>query len=363
MLGIIRFFLASCVVAFHLTAQIPVIGNFAVNFFYVISGFLITLILNTTYQFNFAKFWQNRTLRLLPAYLFFVVIGCGIIFFIPTAHEFHSNWTGKFLPGDWLGNAFIFPWAFLSDHSVPSPFSAFTGNYIFDFDGSRFRIVTSSWSVGVEITCYFLLWLFIARSKITCIASLILSIAYQVYAFNTYHSFDMIYFPFLAAALPFSMGAAGYFIYENLPSLAKDSKYTAPVTFACIAVFIVNWYAYKSNAFGEQNILLYYLNNIIAVITTISLVKLPTPTNLKFISKWLGDLAYPIFLCQYFGGFFAWLILGGDKRGWAIFLLGYPISIILGILCIILVDRPLVRVRANIRTQAIKTATQENSSI
>lgn len=44
MLGLIRFFLASCVIAFHLTARIPALGNFAVNCFYVISGFLITYI-------------------------------------------------------------------------------------------------------------------------------------------------------------------------------------------------------------------------------------------------------------------------------------------------------------------------------
>ena len=79
MLGIIRFLLASCVVAFHLTGKLPFLGQFAVNFFYIISGFLITLILNKTYKFNVISFSANRFLRLYPTYFFFVFVGIIII--------------------------------------------------------------------------------------------------------------------------------------------------------------------------------------------------------------------------------------------------------------------------------------------
>jgi len=44
MLGILRFFLASCVVVFHMSGHAPIIGVLAVNCFYVISGYLMTLV-------------------------------------------------------------------------------------------------------------------------------------------------------------------------------------------------------------------------------------------------------------------------------------------------------------------------------
>jgi hypothetical protein len=45
MLGLVRFFMATCVVVFHLTLLVPNIGMLAVNYFYVISGYLITMVL------------------------------------------------------------------------------------------------------------------------------------------------------------------------------------------------------------------------------------------------------------------------------------------------------------------------------
>lgn len=362
MLGLIRFFLASCVIAFHLTARIPALGNFAVNCFYVISGFLITYILHETYKFNFSMFWKNRMLRLFPAYIFFLVMGFLIIKLIPSAKEFHSNWTGNFLPGDLLGNLLIFPWAFLSDNAVANPFGAFSSIYHFAIDGNRFRIVTSSWSVGVEITCYFLLWLFIARNKFTAITSILLSLLYHAYVYVVHHSFDMAYFPFLAATLPFSMGSLGYFAHRKFKAMYFSPHKAFLITFICIGIFITNWHLYTINALGQYNIILYYTNNVIALFTTLVLLKIKTNIHLEKILKWFGDLAYPIFLCQYFGGFLAWLAIGGENRGLSIFLLGYPISIALGIVCVILIDKPLIKIRAKIRADAQSKNNQENSS-
>lgn len=66
-MGIYRYLLACGVVAEHLSGNIPSLthtGMFAVVGFYVLSGYLITRVLNDVYGFRFAPFWSNRILRL-----------------------------------------------------------------------------------------------------------------------------------------------------------------------------------------------------------------------------------------------------------------------------------------------------------
>lgn len=355
MLGIIRFFLASCVVAFHLTGKIPFLGQFAVNFFYVISGFLITLILNDSYKFNIIKFAANRFLRLYPTYYFFAAMGLLIIYFMPNSTGFHGSWSGKFLSGDWAGNLLIFPWAFLSDNAVPNTFGAFTNNYLFNIDASRFRIVTSSWSVAVELICYFALWLFISRRLAYTAASLVLSSAYHIYVYCTLHNSAMAYYPFIAAMLPFSLGAIGYFIHSRLREctrfnhLTKDRNWL--ITFSAIAVFCLNWIAFNATQNGGWHPLFYYVNNFIALAIVILLANANPKGIQGRVAKILGDLSYPVFLCQYFGGYFAWAIIGFNNpvRGWDIFLIGYPLSVAMSILCISLIDEPIAKLRDKIR--------------
>lgn len=355
MLGIIRFFLASCVVAFHLTAKIPFLGNFAVNFFYVISGFLITLILNDTYKFNIYKFSTNRFLRLYPTYFFFAGLGYFVIHFMPSSSDFHSSWSGKFLSGDWLGNLFIFPWAFLSDNAVPNTFGAFTSQYSLHLDANRFRIVTSSWSVAVELVCYFIIWLFIARKLYFTLVSLVLSIGYHVYVYHTFHELAMAYYPFIAAVLPFSMGSLGYFIYSRirgdirLMSFTNSNKWA--IAFIGLVAFILNWFFFIESQENGWNPFFYYSNNIIALAIVIILANAnPNGAHGK-AAKLMGDLSYPVFLCQYFGGFFAWQIIGTSNqiRGWDIFLIGYPLSIMMSYVCIVFIDKPVTKLRDKVR--------------
>lgn len=73
MLGLMRFILALLVVVSHLTGggASPFFahwGIFAVFGFYLISGYLMTIILNEKYFFNFTTFALNRFLRLFPIY-------------------------------------------------------------------------------------------------------------------------------------------------------------------------------------------------------------------------------------------------------------------------------------------------------
>ncbi|MCH7128154.1 acyltransferase [Escherichia coli] len=352
MLGIVRFFLASCVVVFHLSAQVSYLGQFSVNCFYVISGFLITMILNETYKFNLATFSLNRFLRLYPTYYFFLLIGSLIIFLMPHANEFHLSWTGRFLSGDGISNALIFPWALVCEKADTHPFGLFFGSCPFISDGSRFRIVASSWSVGVELICYFVLWLFIARHWLSTMLFVVLLSCYHAFIFYTVGSQSAVYAPVVAALLPFSIGSTGFYIYKKLkPYLFFSLKMQVMILLASILVFMLNWYMFNQTQTNGWNPTHYYINNIIALLIVILLVDSKPKGKLGYFSKLLGDLSYPVFLSHYFGGYFAWLIIGfnNPSRGWEIFSLGYAISIAMGLVSVFLIDRRISQVRNKIR--------------
>lgn len=351
MLGILRFFLASCVIMFHLTAQVPNIGQLSVNLFYVISGYLITLILNDTYKFKFKAFSINRALRLYPTYYAFAILSL-ILNFIPisgtTSAVFHSSWSGSQQSLDVFGNLFIFPWAFLSDQSV----LAIPG--VLYSELPRFRLIPSTWSIGVELVCYAILFLISSRSIYLAIFTLLLSIAYHIFIYNSAFSSGYSYYPFLAAMIPFSMGAIGCFISKRIkqnngqlkPSISNQFFILASL----VATFLFNW-AWSLSSADFYNSISYYANNFIGLVAIMIFHGVSSSGRLRSISKILGDLSYPMFLVQYVAGYIGWQILGQPEslRSWSVFIAGYIISLILSLITLTLIDKPIQKLRAKIR--------------
>jgi peptidoglycan/LPS O-acetylase OafA/YrhL len=322
---------------FHLSGHVPSIGILSVNFFYVISGYLMTLVLNETYRFNPRNFFVNRALRLYPSQLALCAVSLVLIWTLPQAVEFHPLWgTPKW--SDWIGNVLIFPWSFLPDQ--------------------HFRILPATWSIAVEIWCYFFLWLFVSRRPWTAILSTILAICWQAYLFSTGANAEAHYFPVTAALLPFSCGAMSYFIISH-PKLVEIERSAKPFTqglILCVVVtlFLINWdlaIRFDRSAYCG---FFYYANTLLACVAVISLHGLKARGKLAWLAGWCGDLSYPIFLAQWGCGFVAWHILGtdGPMRGWPILALGYILSVLVGIATIRLVDRPIYQLRARIRSNA-----------
>jgi peptidoglycan/LPS O-acetylase OafA/YrhL len=337
MLGILRFFLASCVVVFHMSGHAPVIGVLAVNCFYVISGYLMTLVLNETYRFDPQRFFANRFLRLYPAQIAICAFSLPFIWGLSKAPLFHPMW-GAPQWQDWAGNALIFPWTFL-----PS---------------QHFRISPTTWSVAVEIWCYFFLWLLVSRRPWTAVFTAVLAALWQVYLFRTGADEGAHYYPVSAALLPFSLGAASYFAI-NHPLLSRFERKASSTTqfvilFGVVAAFLANWQlAVRFDASPYYGVF-YYLNTVVACLAVIALHDL-RPTGIAGrVAAWCGDLSYPMFLAQWVATFIAWHIIGTDTptRSWSVFSLGYALSVLIGIATVVLVDRPIHRVRNKIRLNA-----------
>lgn len=233
MLGLVRFVLALSVIAFHLTAAIPNLGLLAVNFFYVISGFLITLVLHETYKFSFRPFAINRFLRLFPSYYVFLGVGIFLSLIFSEHSKFHVSWNNSPSMTDAIGNLLMFPWAVLSDDVVQVNFLNLDQLHS---AVPHHRVVPSTWSVGVEIVCYFFLWLFTARKTSFAVATLALGGLWQAFVFNQNLDVRLAYFPVAAAMLPFASGALAYHLFKRL-NINSLSDSIAP--WATLSVFIL----------------------------------------------------------------------------------------------------------------------------
>lgn len=336
-LGILRFFLASCVVVYHLSGHVPSIGILAVNFFYVISGYLMTLVLNETYSFKTRSFFVNRLLRLYPAQLVLCAISLPFIWILPRAIEFNPAW-GSPQWQDWIGNVLIFPWTFLPQQ--------------------HFRILPATWSIAVEIWSYFFLWLFVSRRSWTAVLSMACAVLWQIHLFRTGAEAGAHYFPVSAALLPFSCGAISYFVISH-PTLARIERRASSFTqivllCAVIATFLLNWSLAVRIDPSVYYGVFYYLNILLACIAVGMLHGLRARGKYEHFTAWCGDISYPVFLVQWGSGFVAWHLIGTDApaHSWPTFIVGYVISVIVGIVTVKLVDRPIHRIRARVRSNA-----------
>ena len=106
-------------------------GYLGVDFFFTLSGFLITSILLSKDSFDLAKFYQRRALRIMPLYLAIVIIGYGAL-----------------------------PYILRQDLSLPPLVYvlSFTANYFYVHHGDHYLFaITLLWSISIEMQFY-LIW-------------------------------------------------------------------------------------------------------------------------------------------------------------------------------------------------------------
>ncbi|WP_395602442.1 acyltransferase family protein [Pseudomonas sp. A1230] len=302
MFGTLRFILAIFVVVAHLTETVKSVshlGVFAVFGFYIVSGYLMTAVLNKTYKFDFKSFALNRFLRLFPVYYLVVFVTLIAFYLLPNAEAFHVVWYARDRLQDIAGNIAIFP---------------------FEFYDAYFRIVPPAWSVAVELVCYFLLWLFIARSKRTALISVGSAATYHVASLALGQEWSARYFPFYAAILPFSIGACIYYFNDKISSF--PTSVIRQFFFTSTTLWIINLIVsgQVSGLGGEHFNLFFYTNLLLLVFMVAPLTTSAFDGQLKRSGKILGDLAYPVFLTHWVVAFIiSSLFLDGQHRGWSLF--------------------------------------------
>jgi peptidoglycan/LPS O-acetylase OafA/YrhL len=324
-MGLIRFLLAMAVVAAH---SAPVLGltlvggKIAVQSFFVISGFYISLILNEKYPAGTRGtllFYGNRFLRIYPIYWAILLLTAGAgtaVLLLFGWHSFVSNVSSltKGFAADKLlfliaSNVGILGIDLSSFMRFDLPHLAFTANWTaYKPQPSYLYLVPQAWSLSIEILVYAIAPFLFRRSIGLLAALLIASFAARTVAYDAglkFDPWDYRFFPF-----EFGLFVTGSLLYRAYRSV---QGFRIPT---------VGW---TSLVIGVTGILLYPLLPQITYpvvgfpcteVVFLAAFSLCIPGIFALsknwrIDRWLGELSYPIYLCHLFvimacNGRFGW---------------------------------------------------------
>lgn len=337
MFGTYRTFLALMVVALHL-GGIPKIGAYAVFGFYCLSGYLMTLIMQTNYGYTstgVAKYAVNRFLRIYPIYWISLLLSATLVWYLGS--DFTSTYHQSiYLPGDFselIKNILLF----------------------FPFRESP-RLTPPAWALTVEIFFYILIGIGISKNKLVTLIWLVISLLYHGYALIFQLGWGQRYFSILAASLPFSTGALifhyrhKYIKYIN--QLTGGTYYYLP--FFLVSAIIVNWGL--GVLLGRSTGVFFYGNYILCAFTVLVLSdRKELPYINKKFDKWMGDFSYPIYLIHYQVGLVVLVLF--DKSGielkrpdLILMAVSIPVILMCSWIIIITFERPIEFIRYKIKT-------------
>ena len=275
-------------------------GDYAVETFFMISGFYMSLVLRDKYcgLGKTWKFYSNRYARLYPVY-FITMIGTWVWFL------FCWWWLGAVPANNWISNygqmnlapktALVFSnWTMLG-LDLPSLFhySARQGFMLFHFydshnapDGSKwageFRSIPQAWSVGLEIWFYCLAPLFSRLSVrwlvVIGILSAALKLGMECSGLNTY-------FFFPAQLGYFVVGMLAHRYWHSHKALLADMRYgwlfiiVAAIWILCFPFIPVTGLRWIFYAF-----------------VGLSLPIMFAQSKTWGWDRWVGNLSYPLYI-------------------------------------------------------------------
>lgn len=338
MFGFYRLYLAVVVALYHYY-DLPSVGMWAVVSFFVLSGFLMTTIMNESYGYTGAgvrRYAVNRWLRLYPSYYFVAIVSVGVFMLIPT----DSN--AKFLPynaGEMLANiTMIFP-SFYPIEYLP-------------------RVVSPTWALTIEIFFYTLIALGISRNKTITTIWAGLSLLYVAYSGFAVGSLPGIgYGNVLQASLPFSLGAALYYYKQHLRTLF------APFGLLKIRFLVICLLAIQLGVIiGERLIgaeiwkfgfVASYINIAISCAFVVALFYQSGSDKLHRQDSIMGQFSYPVYLCHPIGAEVAMRLFGmtadHSARGLLFLLVAGGFCALLSVICVFGIDNNVEKLRQRIK--------------
>lgn len=302
-MGLIRFLLACIVVICHTS---PLFGyqsipsDLAVQFFYVLSGFYMTLVLNEKYhKGSNTSFYKNRALKIYPVYwlILILLIAWGIFVYLlgyPGTLWFYE-YASPLDFSTWLyliiANVFIIGLDFTFLLGIENGKLFFTGNYQrSEPNVYQFGFNSIAWTVGLELVFY-LIAPFILRKRIMIpifllISSLFLRIYLSINDMSG-HPWDYMFFP--TQLMFFMAGCISYHLYSRIKNNPPKSFFLR-CNF-CLMLIALMLYSYLfANTYVKQAIFFPLITLLIP--GTFILTK-----NSK-IDRYLGNLSYPIYISQ-----------------------------------------------------------------
>jgi len=339
MFGTYLTLLALMVVFTHL-GGVSEIGGYAVFGFFTLSGYLMTLIMQTNYGYTLSgilKYAINRFLRIYPIYWVAIAFSTVLILFV--GESFSSNYHGSmYLPNDITEiakNIFLF----------------------FPFRESP-RLSPPVWALTVEIFFYILIGLGISKNKKYVLSWLALSVIYHVVVISKGLGGEYRYYPISAASLPFATGALIYHYKREFISyigrIAGNTKeYLPALVFMGI---LINWYVGGLTAFRGA---FFYSNFILCALMVVVLSEQKTlPYISKKFDKWMGDFSYPIYLIHYQIGLIVIVLLGVagheyERQSFIVLFVSIPFIFFFSWIFTIAIEKPIELIRTRVKKKEI----------
>jgi peptidoglycan/LPS O-acetylase OafA/YrhL len=320
-LSLFRFSLALMVMAEHLSAlEPPQTGRLAVEAFFCISGFLISMVATTRYAGRPAAFLANRFLRIYPTYWACLAVGLVIVTVLPSVSALHPSLKMPDMTGDWVSNIAVFG---LTQQTVS-------------------RLLPAAWSLHTELWFYLVIGLLTATRPRLTFALLPVSILLSAYCAFWWGPVEFYGTP-IGNADAFFIGSATFLLRDRLRPLRPQL-----VAFAGLAAFeFLAWgpflYSQTTNEFlGAPAIAVFLIG-----LWNCDLDRSLAPV--KRASAALGRLSYPLFLLHWtLGGLV--ISVAGLRQGPLLFLITGVLSLLLSFAVLRFVEDPLVRLRARIRS-------------
>lgn len=313
--GTCRLVLASLVAASHLWAgMLHGYAAYAVWAFFVLSGFLMTLVLTTKYGFErdgLKAFAFNRFMRIFPLYWLAALMGLATLWY-------YGRWQVDLRPinGEFYMPSSLREWAYVV--------SLFPG-----IERGGLPVPVSN-ALGIEVGFYLLLPL-LAAGRSAAWFGLVFGALLNLAPGISPESFGTRYATFLPCLLPFAAGALACHYRELL------ARWSMPWTSSLI------WMAH-----GLLWLMLpswpwvwgLYVSMLLSVWMVVSLHRQPSGK----MDKMLGDLSYPVYLVHTTVA--AWFICRcGFDRPFGFFLKAFAVTLVLSWLIVVVIDRPLSRLK------------------
>ena len=296
-MGIIRTLLAISVVLEHSYGFIFTGGRLSVQIFYIISGYLMSLVLSTNKKYkNVLIFYYNRFLRLYPIY--YVVLLITLMFFILKLILGYDSFFEVYEGIDFLGKiSLIFSNFLILGQDWIMFTGVFDGVFGFTTDFSKSDIlvykgllIPQAWTLGVEISFYLIAPFIINKKRLwglILILSLLLRLILVTDGIGLKDPFTYRFFP-----TELSLFLFGVFSQQILLPIYKINnlikmKYVNLITFFVI-LFILFFHIIP---------LSYSILSLILIL----IVVFSLPFISKFqknysIDNWISKFSYPIYI-------------------------------------------------------------------
>ena len=316
-ISVLRFVLALMVVVQHVGGLL--IGTVAVEAFFAISGFLVTMIATTTYQGRPLAYLANRALRIFPVYWACLAIGTAVLWLVPDIH---------------LSVALRWPDTTAQAISQVTIFGLpMTDEYP--------KILPPAWSLHTELWLYLVIGLITAHSPRLTLFLVPFSTAIALLA-----GYDLLGgIPFyghpIGNAHAFFVGSAAWQFRHVLSSGHRNAVAAGiSVMFAALIMLI--------SEPGSSNVLIAAPFLVGAFLVAAIDAPRLEPGRAERFYDLLGKLSYPVFLLHFAAGMVV-AALTGLPRGYALLALTTPAVILASLAVYWAVERPIERLRTTIR--------------